>query len=101
MSGNEGEPFLRFVEYLRRIAPRQPGMHGGQALGHAAQLEANKREKALRKEYVCVFFNVPTCLYICLFLYFFITILSDEDFCWARLQDQVHQLAVMKLEEIT
>ena len=30
-----------------------PGMHGGQALGHAAQLEANKREKALKKE--CVF----------------------------------------------
>ena len=74
MSGNEGgtlsEGNFGFVEYLRRIAPRQPGMHGGQALGHAAQLEANKREKALRKECVCVcFLNVPTCL-ICVFIFF-------------------------------
>ena len=52
--GTLSEGNFGFVEYLRRIAPRQPGMHGGQALGHAAQLEANKREKALRKECVCV-----------------------------------------------
>ena len=71
--GTLSEGNFGFLEYLRRIAPRQPGMHGGQALGHAAQLEANKREKALRKECVCVrvcVFQMFLHVFICVFIFF-------------------------------